>query len=144
MMQKILILDFGAQYSRLIAQRVRECNVYCEVKPHTISAEEVRQIAPIGIIFSGGPRSVYDATAPKIDPELLMPEAQRVFPDPHDPEHIQNLIAELGGVDIAFGGIGIISSCVTELAPRRMEVPTQSFPVSPPPMTSTFLPFASS
>ena len=48
-------------------------------------------------------RNVYT----KIDPELLMPEAQRVFPDPHDPEHIQNLIAELGGVDIAFGGIGI-------------------------------------
>ena len=48
-------------------------------------------------------RNVYT----KIDPELLMPEAQRVFPDPHDPEHIQRLIAELGGVDIAFGGIGI-------------------------------------
>lgn len=48
-------------------------------------------------------RNVYT----KIDPELLMPEAQRVFPDPHDPEHIQKLIKELGGVDIAFGGIGI-------------------------------------
>ena len=71
MMQKILILDFGAQYSRLIARCVRECNVYCEVKPHTISANEVRKIAPIGIIFSGGPRSVYDPAAPKIDPKLL-------------------------------------------------------------------------
>lgn len=52
-MEKILILDFGGQYNQLIARRVRECNVYCEVHPHTMTAEQIRQFAPIGIIFTG-------------------------------------------------------------------------------------------
>jgi GMP synthase (glutamine-hydrolysing) len=57
--QKILILNFGGQYDQLIARRVRECHVYCEVKPYTTSLEEIRAFAPIGIIFTGGPDSVY-------------------------------------------------------------------------------------
>lgn len=57
--QKILVLNFGGQYDQLIARRVRECNVYCEVKPYTMSLEEIRAFAPIGIIFTGGPDSVY-------------------------------------------------------------------------------------
>lgn len=57
--QKILILNFGGQYDQLIARRVRECNVYCEVKPYTMSLDEIRAFAPIGIIFTGGPDSVY-------------------------------------------------------------------------------------
>ena len=57
--QKILVLNFGGQYDQLIARRVRECNVYCEVKPYTASLEEIRAFAPIGIIFTGGPDSVY-------------------------------------------------------------------------------------
>ena len=57
--QKVLILNFGGQYDQLIARRVRECNVYCEVKPYTMTLEEIREFDPIGIIFTGGPDSVY-------------------------------------------------------------------------------------
>ena len=65
--QKILILDFGGQYNQLIARRVRECNVYCEVKPFSTSLEEIKVFAPIGIIFTGGPNSVYEAGSPHVD-----------------------------------------------------------------------------
>ena len=58
--QKVLILDFGGQYNQLIARRVRECNVYCEVHPYNMSLEKIREFAPIGIIFTGGPSSVYE------------------------------------------------------------------------------------
>lgn len=58
--QKILILNFGGQYDQLIARRVRECNVYCEVKPYTMTLEEIQLFKPIGIIFTGGPDSVYE------------------------------------------------------------------------------------
>ena len=67
MKEKILILDFGGQYNQLIARRVRECNVYCEIKPYTTSLEEIRAFAPIGIIFTGGPNSVYLEDAPHVD-----------------------------------------------------------------------------
>ena len=70
-MDTVLILDFGAQYSRLIARRVREQNVYCEVLPHTATAETIRKKAPIGVILSGGPNSVYAPDAPKCDPRLF-------------------------------------------------------------------------
>lgn len=58
--QKILILNFGGQYDQLIARRVRECNVYCEVKPYSMTLDEIKDFAPIGIIFTGGPDSVYE------------------------------------------------------------------------------------
>ena len=70
-MQKILILDFGGQYNRLIARRVRENRVYCEVHPWSMPLEEIRRFDPIGIIFTGGPRSVYDPTAPHVDARVL-------------------------------------------------------------------------
>lgn len=57
--QKVLILNFGGQYDQLIARRVRECNVYCEVKPYDMTIDEIKDFAPIGIIFTGGPDSVY-------------------------------------------------------------------------------------
>src|ERR1700680_2158058 len=66
----ILVLDFGSQYSQLIARRVREARVYCELVPGTISADEVRRRAPRGLIFSGGPASVYDHGAPLPDPAV--------------------------------------------------------------------------
>lgn len=66
----VLVLDFGAQYNQLIARRVRECNVYCEVVPFNISAEEVRRRNPKGLIFSGGPASVNSPDAPLCDPDL--------------------------------------------------------------------------
>lgn len=62
--QSVLVLDFGGQYNQLIARRVRECHVYCEVKPYTISLDEIRAFDPMGIIFTGGPNSVYDEKAP--------------------------------------------------------------------------------
>ncbi len=64
----VLVLDFGSQYSQLIARRVREAKVYCELVPGTISAAEVRARNPRGLIFSGGPASVYDEGAPHPDP----------------------------------------------------------------------------
>ena len=70
-MQKILILDFGGQYNQLIARRVREQHVYCEVHPHDMSLDEIRRFAPIGLIFTGGPGSVYLPGAPKVDPGVF-------------------------------------------------------------------------
>ncbi|MCC8356889.1 MAG: glutamine-hydrolyzing GMP synthase [Oscillospiraceae bacterium] len=69
--QSVLIIDFGGQYNQLIARRVRECSVYCELKPYTITLEEIKAFNPIGIIFTGGPRSVYDPSAPHIDPAVF-------------------------------------------------------------------------
>ena len=71
MSEKILILDFGGQYNQLIARRVRECNVYCEIKPYTMTLEEIKAYAPIGIIFTGGPNSVYLEDAPHVDPAVF-------------------------------------------------------------------------
>ena len=65
--EMVIVLDFGGQYNQLIARRVRECNVYCEVLPYTVSLERIKEIAPKGIIFTGGPASVYEAGAPACD-----------------------------------------------------------------------------
>ena len=70
-MQKVLILDFGGQYNQLIARRVRECHVYCEVKPYTMSMEAIRAFDPIGIIFTGGPNSVYLPESPQVNPAVF-------------------------------------------------------------------------
>ncbi|MBI3246207.1 MAG: glutamine-hydrolyzing GMP synthase [Deltaproteobacteria bacterium] len=67
----ILILDFGSQYTQLIARRVREAKVYCEIHPYNIAIDRVRQMQPEGIILSGGPASVYAAGAPLPDPRIL-------------------------------------------------------------------------
>ncbi len=69
--QTVLILDFGSQYTQLIARRVRENRVYCEIVAPQTSAEELAARQPIGIILSGGPDSVYSETAPQIDPEIF-------------------------------------------------------------------------
>ena len=70
--QKIIIIDFGGQYNQLIARRVRECGVYCEVVPFgKISVEKLRAELPAGIIFTGGPNSVFLETSPHIDPEIF-------------------------------------------------------------------------
>ncbi|NWG04829.1 MAG: glutamine-hydrolyzing GMP synthase [Syntrophaceae bacterium] len=68
---KILILDFGSQYTQLIARRVRECQIYSEIHPYDISVEKVRSLSPRGIILSGGPASVYEKDAPRCHPALL-------------------------------------------------------------------------
>src|SRR3954465_2428716 len=69
--QEVLVLDFGGQYSQLIARRVRECGVFSELLPHHVSLEEVKRRAPRGLILSGGPASVYSEGAPKLRGELL-------------------------------------------------------------------------
>ncbi len=68
---KILILDFGSQYTQLIARRVRECQIYSEIHPYTITVEQVVSFSPKGIILSGGPASVYEKGAPHCDPAIL-------------------------------------------------------------------------
>ena len=70
-MEKIIVLDFGSQYSHLICRRIREFSVYAELVPYDISPEELKKMNPIGIIFSGGPSSVYNDDAPKPDKELF-------------------------------------------------------------------------
>jgi len=69
--EKVLVLDFGSQYAQLIARRVREQQVYCEIVRHDVPAARIRELAPRGIILSGGPSSVYEPAAPKCDPDLF-------------------------------------------------------------------------
>ncbi len=68
---EVVVLDYGGQYSQLIARRVRECGVFSELLPHHVGAEEVARRAPRGLILSGGPASVYADGAPRLDPRLL-------------------------------------------------------------------------
>ena len=68
-MEKILVLDFGGQYNQLIARRVRDLNVYAEIKPYNgITPEEILAEGYCGIIFTGGPNSVYDMSSPTMTP----------------------------------------------------------------------------
>lgn len=67
----VLVLDFGGQYNQLIARRVRECNVYCEVHPYNLSVEKIREMNPKGIIFTGGPNSVYGENSPLCDKAIF-------------------------------------------------------------------------
>lgn len=70
-MDRIVVLDFGSQYSHLICRRIREFSVYAELVPYDISSEKLQQLNPKGIIFSGGPSSVYNADAPRPDPKIF-------------------------------------------------------------------------
>ena len=70
-MKKVLILDFGGQYNLLVARRVRECGVYCELKSFRISMDEVRSFRPDALIFTGGPATVFEEGAPTVDPALF-------------------------------------------------------------------------
>jgi len=73
-MDKIVVLDFGSQYSHLICRRIRDFSVYAELVPYNISLEELKKLNPKGIIFSGGPSSVYDSNAPKPNKEIFQLE----------------------------------------------------------------------
>ena len=67
----VLVVDFGGQYNQLIARRVRECGVYCEIIPYTYSIEKIKERNPKGIIFTGGPNSVYGENTPTLDKEIF-------------------------------------------------------------------------
>ncbi len=69
--EMIIVLDFGGQYNQLIARRVRECNVYAEVHPYTISLDKIKEMNPKGIIFTGGPNSVYGNDSPRYQKEIF-------------------------------------------------------------------------
>ena len=68
---EIIVLDFGSQYNQLITRRLRDIGIYSELLPHDISMDQIRKINPKGIIFSGGPNSIYDQNALKVDPEIF-------------------------------------------------------------------------
>lgn len=70
-MNRVVILDFGSQYTQLIARRVRQLRVYCEIHPHTLTAPELRALEPVALILSGGPASVLDDDAPGVDREIF-------------------------------------------------------------------------
>ncbi|MBR6228611.1 MAG: glutamine-hydrolyzing GMP synthase [Eubacterium sp.] len=69
--ERVIVIDFGGQYNQLIARRVRECSVYSEVYPNTISMDEIRELSPKGIIFTGGPSSAYKEDSPSISTEIF-------------------------------------------------------------------------
>jgi GMP synthase (glutamine-hydrolysing) len=89
----ILVLDFGSQYTQLIARRIRESRVYCEIHPFNLSAEKIKAMHPDGVILSGGPASIYQSNAPKVDRAIFglgMP--------------ILGICYGMGMVNVAFGG----------------------------------------
>lgn len=69
--EKIIVLDFGGQYNQLIARRVRECGVYCEVHPYSMPLEAIKEMNPKGIIFTGGPNSVYKEDSPRCSKDIF-------------------------------------------------------------------------
>ena len=91
--QRILILDFGSQYTQLIARRVREQQVYCELHPNDVSDEFVREFAPTGIILSGGPNSVYEDETPRA-PDIVFQLGVPVLGICYG---MQTMAAQLGG-----------------------------------------------
>ncbi|HET6799710.1 MAG TPA: glutamine-hydrolyzing GMP synthase, partial [Nitrososphaeraceae archaeon] len=70
-MDKIIVLDFGSQYSHLICRRIREVNIYCELLPYNTQAKVLKELNPKGIIFSGGPASIYSKDSPKPDKDIF-------------------------------------------------------------------------
>ncbi len=70
--ETIVVLDFGGQYNQLIARRVREAGVYCEMLPYNTSIDELKEKNLKGIIFSGGPNSVYEKGAPQLNPDIFI------------------------------------------------------------------------
>ena len=137
-MNSIAILDFGSQYAQIIARRVREVNVYCELFPWDAPQEKIMSINPKGIILSGGPKSVYEEGAPYIQPFLLEsglpilgicygmqalthalggkvdPSAQREYGHaeitPTVPGTMLDVIFKVAAREVAHGGIGTVAT----------------------------------
>jgi len=110
-MDKVLVVDFGAQYAQLIARRVRECHVYSEIVPHDKPVSALSEMRPSGIILSGGPKSVYEPGAPKVDPRLFdlgvpvlgICYGQQVMAQALGGEVGRTGIAEFGKTDLQVG-----------------------------------------
>ena len=92
-MDKVLILDFGSQYTQLIARRIRELNVYCEIHPYDVADEIIKNIKPKAIILSGGPNSVYENDTPKA-PEIIFTLNCPILGICYG---MQTLVSQLGG-----------------------------------------------
>jgi len=120
---RILILDFGSQYTQLIARRIRELGAYCEIQPHSVEADRIRNFAPLGIILSGGPETVTNLNTPRADPalyELKLPLLGICY-------GMQTMAAQLGGrVETApkreYGFARIARGCCRIPAKRRMSL----------------------
>lgn len=69
--EKVIVIDFGGQYNQLVARRVRECNVYCEIYSYKTDIEQIKAMNPKGIILTGGPNSCYEADSPSCTKELF-------------------------------------------------------------------------
>jgi GMP synthase (glutamine-hydrolysing) len=89
----ILVLDFGSQYTQLIARRIREAGVYCEIHPFSVGLEKIAELKPEGVILSGGPASVYQETAPKVKPEVF-----------NTPVPFLGICYGMGVINLASGG----------------------------------------
>ena len=89
----ILVLDFGSQYTQLIARRIRESKVYCEIQPYHLPLEKITALNPEGIVLSGGPASIYQESAPRVSPELFK------IPVP-----FLGICYGMGMINLAFGG----------------------------------------
>ena len=91
--EKIIVIDFGGQYNQLIARRVRECNVYCEIYSYKTDIEKIKEIQPKGIIFTGGPNSVYLQDSPTYTKEIFelgIPVLGKMPIDPALSEMVEN------------------------------------------------------
>jgi GMP synthase (glutamine-hydrolysing) len=110
----ILVLDFGAQYSQLIARRVREQHVYCEIHPYDLPLDAIRRLDPEGIILSGGPASVYDEDAPQLDPAVL--ELVKSGKPP-----VLGICYGMGILSRAFGG-EVVRAAQKEFGPADLRI----------------------
>ena len=111
-MEKVLVVDYGAQYAQLIARRVRECHVYSEIIPHDLTPEQIAERKPAGLILSGGPMSVYAPNAPKVDPgmfELGVPVLGICYG--------QQVMAQALGGEVAHTGVAEFGKTVLSIEP---------------------------
>ena len=128
--ESIVVLDFGAQYSQLIARRIRELKIFSVVLPFNASLEEIRSYSPVGIILSGGPSSVYDKDAPKCDPAVLGNSTERkIYTDGAaqfaaavqftDQQQLRDLLEAIEEKDRL---IALLSGCIEAPEPVHVEL----------------------